>query len=628
MSTYVDEVKSEKKYTGNVVIKIDDSYFAIRLPDSGLNIQSPHRNAVAALTLNPTSIDLRKVTTTISSFSFRLVDKDGIVTSLVGGTGEDLIGAEVRIYLGRSGVDMDFEDYFELPLTYIQKLEHGDNSYIFSTSEQTERMAKPIYDFNSALGADILVDTTIWTMRDDITDFPDSGFLKVDDEFVSYASKDLVNNRFNGVIRGELNSVPATHKIYTNVTLVETITDNPLNIILKILISNGGGGSYDTLQDGLGIDENLIDIAEIEALRDELFLDDEFTLSIYNVTSALKFIETELLMPNGLRFTTSINSKVTLAVLDKARFVEEVDVINEDTITKFPKWSIDGTKVTNQIEVRWNYSEGTKSWQNKDVFVDEDSIDLYGAQTPLKFDFKGIKESLDGQVLVDDFGSRLLARLSSPTPEIQINTQIDKSLQTIGDKAYLESSKIPAVDGTLNFASDLEIVSRAINQTTGDVTLKLAFTSFTSIRSGFIAPSDLITSTVSQKKVNVAAGRAEQYLVGWYMRLWDEVNQVYCDDAPNKIVGFDDAATGHLLTEDGDNLVTEGGDGILLEQDSTEDSIIFENDWTTPITSPNNYRIRFADYGDVIASQKRYAFISETTGLDFADGKPSYKVTY
>lgn len=634
MSAYIDVVKTDKKYTGNVVIKITPqvedstpSYFSIREPDSGLNVQTPHNKSVVALTLNPTQIDLRKVSTTISSFSFRILDKDEIITSLVGGDAADLIGAEVRIYLGRSNVAMDFADYFELPVTYITKCEHGDSSYVFNSSEQTERMAKPIYAFKSALGVDILAATTTWTMRDDITDAPESGFLKVDNEFVSYSGKDLVNNRFTGVIRGELNSTPAAHTANTDCVLVETVTDNPLNIILKILISNGGGGTYDTLQDGLGIDAALIDIAGIEALRDELFLDVEYTLSIYEVESALRFIENELLMPNGLRFTNSIDSKVTLAILDKARFVEETDVIDEDTITKFPKWTIDGTKVTNIIEVRWNYSEGTDTWQNRDVFRNEDSIALYGAQKPLKFDFKGIKLSLDGQALVDDFGSRLLARLSTPTPEIQITTQIDKSLQTIGDKAYLVSSKIPAPDGTLNFASDLEIVSRAINQTSGDVTLKLAFTSFTTIRSGFIAPSDLITSTVSQRKVNVVAGRASKYLVGWYMRLWDEVNQVYCDDAPNKIVGFE-TDTSYLLTEDGDYLVTEDGERLITEESSTEDSIIFENDWTTPITSPNNYRIRFADYDDVITSQKRYGFVSEETGLDFADGKPSYKVTY
>lgn len=626
MSTYLEEVASEKKYTGNIVIQIASDYFAIRQPDSGLVIPSPFNRCVDSLILNPTSIDIRKVTTTIATFSFKLLDKDGIITALVLGDAANLNGQPVRMFLGRSGVDMDFADYFELPVTYISKCEHGDNTYNFSSSEETKIMAKPIYNFKSALGVDILVGTTIWTMRDDITDFPATGFLKIDDEFVSYSGKDLINNRFTGVIRGELNSVPVVHDANTDCDLVETVTDNPINIILKILISGGGGGVYDVLQDGLGISESSIDIAEIEQLRDELFTVDQFTLSIYDVTSALKYLETELLMPNGLRFTNSRNSKITLAILDKARFVEEEDVIDEDSITKHPKWTIDGNKVTNIIEVEWDFNEGTGKFQKKDIFRDEPSILLYEAQTPLKFKFKGIKAALDGQLLINDFGSRLVQRLSVPTPEISINTHIDKSLQTIGDKAYLVSAKIPSGDGTLNFDSNLEITSRAINQTTGDVQFKLAFTSYTNFRSAFIAPSDLIVSIASQQTVRVVSGRSSFYSVGWYMRLWDEVNRVYAPDAPNKIISIDAGFT-LLLTEAGDELLMESGDSIALEMASAEDGITFENNWTTTITTPNDYRIRFADYDDAVTSQKRYGFISDS-GNDFDDGKQTYKVTY
>ncbi len=623
---YADLVTSDKTFRGNVVIKIGAShYFAIRSPDSGLSIANNYNKSIASLTLNPTSIDVRRVTTTISSFTFRIVDLSQIVSALVAGDASNLIGAEVRIYLGRSGVDLDFSDYFELPLTYVQKIDHSDNSYSFSTSEQTERMAKPIYDFSSALAVDILSNTTTWTMREDITNFPSSGFLKVEDEFVSYSGKDLVNNRFTGVIRGELNSVPADHAMASACVLVQTITDNPLNIILKLLISSGGGGTYDTLQSGLAIEHTLIDITEIEALRDSLFVGVSFTLSVYSVDSALKYIETELLMPNGLRLTTSQNSKVTLALLDKAAFVEEVDVINEDTITKYPKWTLDGAKVVNSIEVQWNYSEGTKTFLNRDVYTDTASIAAYGAQTPLKYEFRGVKLASAGQALVDDFAGRMLARLSTPTPEISVTTQIDKSLQNIGGKSYLVSSKIPAPDGTLNFASDLEIISRAINQTTGDVTFKLAFTSYTTIRSGFVAPSDMILSFPTQKKVNVTLGRAAQYLVGWYMLLWDEINQMYCADAPNKIVAVIDGETG-FITESGEELITESGEELIDEGGSDSDSIIFENDWATTLVN-NRYRIRFANYDNAVDSEKRYAFLS-LGGADFADSKPSYKVTF
>ncbi len=523
---------------------------------------------------------------------------------------------------------MDFADYYQLPTTFVQKLDHSDNSYSFTTSEQTERMARPVFAFTSALGADIVPATTIWTMRDDLSLFPTSGFLKVDSEFVSYSGVDLVNNQLTGVVRGELTSIPAIHTVNTDCTFVQTITDNPLNIILKLLISGGGGGTYDTLSDGLAIDQNLIDIAGIESLRDDIFSGIEFTLAIFSVDSGLKFLEDELLFPNGLRFTNSLDSKVTLALLDKAQFVEDDDIIDEDTITKYPKWTIDGTKVTNVLEIQWDYAEGIDTFQARNVYRDEASITTYGEQTSLKFNFKGIKASLDGQSLVDDFAQRLLARLSTPTPLITIQTQLDKSLQTIGDKAYLVSSKIPAPDGTLNFASDLEIISRSINQTTGDVTFSLAFTSYTTIRSGFIAPSDSITSIVDQARVNIARGRGAQYQVGWYMRLWDDVGKAYTADLPNKIIAISDDTNSALLNEDDSYLLNEDGSKMLLEQASDDDTITFEDAWGTTITSPNDFKIRFCDYDDATDSQKRYAFISDQGNNFTSDDKPSYKVTY
>jgi hypothetical protein len=594
MSTYEEVVKTTKKFQTNVVILIDGNYFAIRQPDSGLSISTPYDKLVLSLLLNPTQMDLQKVTTTISSFSFKLLDKDGVISALVGGDASNLIGQETRIFLGRSNEDMAFADYYELPRTYIKKLDHSDNAYNFSSTEQTERMAKPIYDFVSALGANLLVGTTIWTMRDDISTFPASGFLKVDDEFVSYSGVDLVNNRFTGVIRGELNSIVAEHDINTDVMFVETVTANPIDIILQLLTSGGGGGAYDVLEDGLGISNTLIDITGIEALRDELFETHEYTLSLYNIPSALKFIEDQLLMPNNLRFTTE-GEKVTLAVLDKARFVEEDDIIDHDTITKFPKWSIDGAKVVNVIEVNWDYSEGINQYQERTTYEDAASITAYERQTPLVFNFKGLKSALDGQALADDFGSKLLARLSLPTPLVEVNTHLDKSLQTIGDKAYLVSNKIPAADGTLEFASNLEIVSRAINLTNGDVQFKLAFTSFTNIRSGFIAPSDLISVVNSQSSVDVGAGRGAYYRVGWVMRLFLESGRTYESDPVNTILSI------------------------------TGDTIVFEDAWATTLTT--GHRLRFADYDSAAESQKRYCFISNL-GNNFDDGKQTYKVTY
>ncbi|OQA04089.1 MAG: hypothetical protein BWY68_00520 [bacterium ADurb.Bin400] len=110
------------------------------------------------------------------------------------------------------------------------------------------------------------------------------------------------------------------------------------------------------------------------------------------------------------------------------------------------------------------------------------------------------------------------------------------------------------------------------------------------------------------------------------MLLWDEVGQVYEADPPNKIVGIEEDGN-YLLTESGNFLIAENGNFLTQEADIGDDTIIFENNWTTTVTFPNTYRIRFADYDEATASQHRYGFISDG-GANFDDGTPTYKVTY
>ncbi len=602
MATYVTAVKTDKQFTGNVVIQINSQYYAIRQPDSGLAIASPYSSMVMDLLLNPTTVDIRRVNTTIASYTFKLLDKDGLVSTVVAGDASGLAKKTVKIWLGRSNLtgvaanNMDFADYYALPDTKINKMTHSDNAYSFTSTEATERMAKPIYKNVSALSVDILAATTTFTMRDAIDNFPTSGYLKLDNEFVSYSGKDNTLKQFTGVIRGEFGSTPADHSANVNAYHAQRLIDNPINILLKLLISNGGGGTYDTLQDGLGITNTLIDIAGIEALRDDQFLGQQYSLTFYNIDSALRYIEEQILQPNNLRFTTSQGAKITLALLDKAVFIDDVDVISETSITKFPSWAVDSSKVVNQVVVNWDFDEGTNQYRKRTETSDAASIALYGAQTALEYSFKGIQASLTGAALVDDYVGHLLDRLSTPTPEVTVSTQIDKSLQNIGDKAAVISSKIPASDGTLNFASDLEIVSKSLNFKNGDVSLKLAFTSFTNIRSCYIAPSDNIQTVTNQKTFTVPSGRGAYYQVGWVMRLW--LNGTgYTADAVNTIESI------------------------------VGDTITMQNNFATTLLPTNIFRFKFADYDDVTASQKRYCFINQT-GNNFDDGKQPYKVTY
>jgi hypothetical protein len=528
MASYESELLN-KTFRQNVVIRIGAVYFAVHEPDSGLTLlpeykQRDGRGLISSLIVNPTSFDLKRISTTISNYSFVLLDKNLAVTRLVKDKAQDWIKQPVDIYVGRVGVGMDFSEYQRLPTTRIKKVQRQDNAYNIQTSEETDRMNKPIYNIKSRLSGSILDSTSAsLTALDDISEFPSSGMLKIDDEFLSYSSKNDTTKTFSGLIRGELTSTPALHENTADIFLSETRQDNPITLLLELLTSGGGGGTYDVLQDGLAIDQNLIDIAALENIRDEIFPLVEFKLSHFNIENALNYIEDEILAPCNLRFTYSrLTSKLTLALIDRALFVDSVDVLDEDTITKEPTWSSSDTNIINRIEIDWDYQPTTDTYLKRAVYTDDDSISTYGLRQALQYKFKGIKETLAGQDFLDDLADRIFTRLANPTPEISVSTQLDKSLMTIGDKTIVEGVRIPASDGTLNFANELEVYERAINFETGDVTFKLAFTSYTEIRSCYIAPSDTIPTVNAQNEVELSAGRGDAYEVGWKMRLWGQ----------------------------------------------------------------------------------------------------------
>jgi hypothetical protein len=591
MSTYAAEIRDNKTYAGNVVIRLAGKYFAIRQPDSGLVIPYPQSHCVESLVLNPTTVNPKQVSTAISSTSFRLVDKDGMVSRFVKDRAADIIKGDVEIWLGRSNVDMPFSEYKKLPLARLSKVNkpRGQSVYQFVTKDATERMNVPIFAKKVRLNGDIIAGTTIISSKDSIADFPSAGMFRINSEIISYASKNDTTKTFSGCARGEFSTTPEAHDDNEYLTHADTVTANPIDILLQILTSGSGAGDYDLLTDGLAIGQALIDIAGIEAIRDELFPDVTFSLALYEEKSALKFLETEILTPCKLRFS-SLNDKISLTVLDRAQFAEEAETLDHDTLIDPPEMDVSDTDIQNQITIEWGYDEQEGKFLNLYQASDQNSIDSYGlSASPLKFQFKGVQE----EQFVIDFARALLDRYAQPSPDISVKTQMDKSLLNVGDKPTLVTNRLPNEYGELAFANSLEIVSRAINWQTGEVSMKLAYTSFTGSRLGYIAPSDAVVTVTAQDVIEVAAGRGDFWRAGWKVRLWDSILKAHTADDTNEIASIDG------------------------------DEITFVDAWVTTLTA--NHILVFCDYDEAADTQKRYAFAG-ITGQNFSRLQKVYSI--
>jgi len=592
--SYNTEVVTNKNYQENVVIQLYGEYFSICQPDSGLVIKPFLNKTIASCVLNPTTIDLRRVSTTISTFSFKIVDRYNSLSQIIQGTGANVIGQQVRIFIGRVNVGMDFSEYKELPITRIKKIDYSDNSYNISSSEETDRIDKEIYQIKTKLAVDILAATTVITASDSLASWPASGNIIIDKEVISYTGIDLVNNYFTGCARAQLSSIAKEYDAGSDIFLFETVVGNPIEIILQILTSGSGVGSYDVLESGCAIDPSLIDITGIEELRAKHFSTTQVTCYFYDISSALKLIEDQLLTPFRLRMVTNQNSKITIKQMDPVEIIGE-NVIDDSSIVKNPKWSVDDNKITNKIQIDWDYNEITGKYLKSNTFTDAASIATYGEKPALKYSFKYIREAQDGYNIIFELQKMLLNRLSVPIPEISFNSHMDKSGLELLERVKLTSSQTPEFDGSINFSNEVEIVSLGINQNTGDVAFKVAFTSGSFNRFCFIAPSDMVMTVINQKTVVLPAGRGDMYRVGWKLRLYDNTARDYVAGEPvNEIVAI------------------------------SGDQVTFASDFSTTLTT--SHRLKFANYDEVTESQKRYCFISDS-GLDFSDSKRTYVVT-
>ena len=603
-----------KKYVPNIVIEFKGFTWAIRQPDSGLVVDYP--GMLDQVTINPTKIDPKKANTTINSYSFKLLDKKLVVTGLFQNNVKFFLNEEVKIYVGRSGVNMPFSDYLELPTTYVSGVSKETNAYNFSSKEAKDRLNRPAFNVENKLEVDILAATTTIDTVISIAEFQATGMIKIDNEYISYTGLDLVNNRFTGCVRGEKTSVPEDHSAGATIYEVTEVSANPVDILLQVLVSSGGGSSYDVLPDGAGIDQSLVNITKFEAIRDEFFDGQEYELLFYGIDNILKFLEEQILFPNDLRIITDDTSKVSLVILNRNLFDDAMPIIDEDSIKAQPTYRVDDTDIVNQVNIQYDYVEGTDTYLKTYTSIDQPSINDYGKREPIKLNLKGVKSSLDGDQIVTDIAQRFLSRFSQPRPEISFTTHMDKSLVNLADKVQVTSNQIPSDTGELVFAETVEVLERGINFRTGDVKFKVGFTSFTGVRECYLAPSDTAITFVDDFTVEVGSGRGALYQVGWMMRLYDNETRDYASTQVNEIAAIngdeitfvDEWEAIYLGTEDGFRILQEDGFGILISGPTN-----------------NRYRIMFADYDQVVEQQKRYCFISNA-GLPFADGKKSYQI--
>lgn len=571
--------QSDKNAVLNIVIAIDGIYFANRQPDSGLVVDSDKVGKIRQAKISGNSVDIRKVKTSIASLTFDLLDKGQVISAFLMAKDDNYLEKDVEIFAGWHNKSFDFSEYKKFTKTKLKTITKGDNRYSFNASEITSIIKQNAFFNESQLDGTI---TDSQTTLDVVNaeDFPASGRIKINDEYIIYSSK--TTNTLNGLSRGDLSSAASEHDSGDLVSIVTEIEDNPIDIML------------DVMQNTLSIPTLDIDVTSFTDIRDTFFQLDEFRFYLTGVDDVLEFFEDEILQVINCRMT-SIDGLIGLAILDQTDFKTQPRELAEKDIVGTPPWKIGSDKVVNEIEIEWGYNEGLKTFSRISRFDDSDSQTKFNKKKTLKYQFKGVKSDLDGSTIVTNMGARLLARTKNTQADIKVTSFFNNSDLKIGEDVAVTHRFLPQQGGGLGMSDQrLEIMSKAFDFDNKRVKFSLQFTSFSNLRVGLIAPSPFIVSVIDQKTFTVPIG--SQYKAGYFLRLWNTTSNDYYTDTAIEI----ESVVGNTIT--------------------------MKSDFTTTLTT--SVKVKFPVYSESSSVQVgKYAYTCPNSGF-FNDTTKCYEIIF
>jgi hypothetical protein len=580
-----------KSFQLNIVIVLNGDVYGQYQPDSGLVIEDERLGLIVKSNISGAKVDIRKTNSSTPSLSFELLDKDGFMSSEIMKADGNFLETPVQLYIGEirgPSNPMDFGDYIKYTDTIVKSINKVANGYVFKCAELVNLLKFPIFQIQSTLATPIS-DTATTAVLVDAAEFPVSGRFILNDEVIQYNGK--TGNILNNLSRGDLNSTANDHDQGDAVFFLERFEENPLTGLLQIMLSDAGdlsNGPYDVLTTGgLGIDQSLVNVANIEAIRDANFQTDNFRFELSNIENAQRFLEEQILDPNNCRFISD-NGLINLAVLDQVNIGAVVPEVDETSTLPNERYQLNTQKTVNEIRISYDYSIGLGRYTRTTFFRDNESIARFGVKR-LNKEWDFVRADLQGSTIVTNRATRLLSRLSTPRGAISITTHFDKAGLKIGDKILLTNRHLPQQGGGLGISEQLEIISRAVNIGRGQVKFDLEFTSFAGLRLGLIAPSPNPSNIISQTQFEVPD--AACYRVGDPLAQNSETGEI------------------RLITDITGNIITI-------------------NEAFTDLLELSDV-LKIPDYNRASSFQhSRYAFISPNPSLTFDDNTQTYSIIF
>lgn len=180
----------------------------------------------------------------ISTMTIGLVDKDGIATQLItpGELVEDIMGRKVQVFVTYGDVSF-FEDSIEIFKGVVTAVDSGPGLVKLKINHPDNKKKVQLFkSVETRTSAAMNATQTTVAVGDGSTFFepqgPLSSYLRIEDELIEYTG--VVGNTFTGLTRGVLGTTATAHPVDAQVRAVYSLEGNPLDLALQLMMSGFG----------------------------------------------------------------------------------------------------------------------------------------------------------------------------------------------------------------------------------------------------------------------------------------------------------------------------------------------------------------------------------------------------
>ena len=271
-------------------------------------------------------------------------------------------------------------------------------------------------------------------------------------------------------------------------------TGNPINIILQILCSTGerSNGTYDfrSAANGCAIDQALVNISEMESIRDKYYPGDSHYLRII-CTERIKakdLIENEILKVLNCYPKIDGHGRYSIIPFQPPTTDDDTPSIGESDIIGLPTWDANLMSLRNEIEFKHDYDPDDGDFDEITYYSDGDSINARGqGNDQISIESKGLHLShapasspSRAATIMKRRKQVAFTRWATPPIKISFKTFFTKWILEAGDIIKFSHPQVPDIVAGTRGITDvpMEVVKRSVDWTRGIVSFTVLDTGF------------------------------------------------------------------------------------------------------------------------------------------------------